>query len=490
MTNRIAPDSLALALETLALEEVSPEQLWRLRHALSQAATDTAGDLRHNARLVARRSRHGSLSLFVPGDGPPPHQPLRLATFDRHGRLLLLLGWRDDGSRRALQRCKVRGLDGRFLGVTAATASHMGWGTSDCVWTLDGEVGFRQQRFLTHFRAVRYTDVAAIPPLDDPGILPTGAGSSLLNVLSLLSQDQGKRLLRYRGPYPSERLFGTLREAFHSGGEAGSIRERFTRGAQEAALHMEMREAEVDWTPAPHEYFFPAAHTCVQLRDGIEKVYDRGRVSYHPVLSVNAHALRTEHSEDGQVRHIASLTLLGQSVEDHLFLSAEGTILARPLPPRRWHVRQPARLSDEWKAVLVRLIAAESAPALQPELWPVIDDMALTWGTVEGELWEETKTAFVLHAGMVAVYREALAEARSAGHALLLAARFTSELARLIGPLVRIRAQARLAQRSLEDQQVALFFQTPADSGVSDDELRTILSRLAIGENLPVVSAE
>ena len=116
--------------------------------------------------------------------------------------------------------------------------------------------------------------------------------------------------------------------------------------------------------------------------------------------------------------------------------------------------------------------------------------MALTWGTVEGELWEETKTAFVLHAGMVAVYREALAEARSAGHALLLAARFTSELARLIGPLVRIRAQARLAQRSLEDQQVALFFQTPADSGVSDDELRTILSRLAIGENLPVVSAE
>ena len=205
MTNRIAPESLALALETLALEEVAPEQLGRLRHALSQAVTDTAGDLRHNARLVARRSRHGSLSLFVPGDGPP-HQPLRLATFDRHGRLLLLLGWRDEGSRRALQRFKVRGLDGRFLGVTAATASHLGWGTSDCVWTLDGEVGFRQQRFLTLFRAVRYTDVAAIPPLDDPGLLPTGAGSSLLNVLSLLSQDQGKQAPPLPWPLPQRTL--------------------------------------------------------------------------------------------------------------------------------------------------------------------------------------------------------------------------------------------------------------------------------------------
>ena len=96
---------------------------------------------------------------------------------------------------------------------------------------------------------------------------------------------------------------------------------------------MEMREAEVDWTPAPHEYFFPAAHTCVQLRNGIEKVYDRGRVYYHPVLSVNAHALRTEHSEDGQVRHIASLTLLGQSVEDHLILSARAQSWPAPYRP-------------------------------------------------------------------------------------------------------------------------------------------------------------
>ena len=485
----ITPASLALALETLALEDLAPGLLNRLRHALGQAAADPTGDLRHLGRPIARRSQHGSLSLFVP-DEPPPHAPLRLATFDRHGRLLLLLTWRGEGSDRTLQRFKVRGLDGRFLGVSAATASHLGWGLSDCLWTLDGEVGFQQQRFLTLFRAVRYTDVAAIPPLDDPGSLPPGAGSSVLNVFALLSQDQGKRALRYRGPYPSERLFGTLREAFHSGGEAGSARERFTRGAQEAALRLEMREAEVDWTPSPYEYFFPAAHTCVQLRKGIEKVYDRGRVYCHPELSVNAHALRTDYTEDGQVYYTASLTLLGQSVEDHLVLSVEGTILARPLPPHRWHVREPSQLSDELKAVFVRLIAAESAPALQPEMWPVVDAMRLSWGTVRGELWEERKTGLVLHAGMVAVYREALAGAQSAGQALLLAARFTSELARLIGPLVRMRAQARLARRSLEDQRVALLFHTPADRGLSNDDLRAVLSRLALGEDLPAVSAE
>lgn len=489
MPDTIAPDSLALAIETLALEGLAPGQLGRLRRALGQAVADPAGDLRHHARLIAQRSQHGSLSFFVP-DAPTLHKPLRLASFDRHGRLLLLLSWQGEGRDRTLHRFKVRGLDGRFLGVSAATASHLGWGISDCLWTLDGELGFHQQRFLSLFRAVRYTDVAAIPPVDDPGSLPTGAGSSVLNVLSLLSQDQGKSVLRYRGPYPSERLFGTLREAFHSGGEAGSTRERFTRGTQEAALRMEMREAEVDWTPSPYEYFFPAAHTCVQLRKGIEKVYDRGRVYYHPGLAVNAHALRTEHTADGYVRYTASLTLLGQSVEDHLVLSAEGAIIARPHPPRRWHVREPTQLSDELKAVFVRLIAAESAPALHPELWPVLDEMRLSWGTVQGELWEERKTGLVLHAGMVAVYRKALAGAQSAGQALLLAARFTSELARLIGPLVRLRAQARLARRSLEDQQVALLFHTPADSGVSNDELRAVLSRLALGEDLPVVSAD
>ena len=487
MTDRIAPDVLSIVLETLAMEEVAPDLLNTLTQQLNRAVSQIENgilSLRDNAHLVAQRSQYGSLSLFAPA--PSPSQPpQRLATFDRHGRLLLLLTWEADGT---LTRCKVRGLDGHFLGVTPCASTHFGWGLSDCLWTLDDELGFRLDRFLTQFRSVPYQDVTALPPLDDPGRLPTGTGSTVLNVLSLLSHDQAKSVLRYRGPYPSDQLFATLRESFRTGGEIGTSRERFTQGAEEAASQLAMKEAEIDWAPAPYERFFPAAHTCVQLRNGIEKVYDRGRVYYHPNLTVSAHAVRTEHTRDGQVVYTASLVLLGQSIEDHLIMDANGQILERPVPPQRWHVRAPAQLSAEWKAVLVRLIAAESATALHPELWPVIDEMPLTWGTVRGELWEEKRTEFVLHAGMIAVYRETVAAARSAGEALLLAARFTSELARLIGPLVRLRAQERLAQRSLEDQHVALFFHTPSDSGVSDDDLRKFLSRLALGEDLPVVS--
>ena len=499
MTDSIAPDVLSIALETLALEEVAPDLLNTLTQQLNQAVAQThngilslqySANADDNAHLVAQQSQHGSLSLFAPAQSSP-QPPQRLATFDRRGRLLLLMTWQADGT---LVRCKVRGLDGHFLGIIPGASSHLGWGLSDCLWTLDDrddendELGFRPDRFLTLFRSVPYQDITALPPLDDPGRLPTGTGSTVLNVLSLLSQDQGKSALRYRGPYPSAQLFATLCESFHTGGESGASRERFTQGAEEAAVHLEMKEAALDWSPSPYERFFPAAHTCVQLRDGIEKVYDRGRVYYHPNLAVSAHALRTEHCHNGQVTYTASLVLLGQSIEDHLILDANGEILERPVPPQRWHVRAPAQLSADWKAVLVRLIAAESAAALHPELWPVVEEMPLTWGTVQGELWEEKRTEFVLHAGMIAVYRETVAAARSAGEALLLAARFTSELARLIGPLVRLRAQERLAQRSLEDQQVALFFNTPSDSGLSDDELRKFLSRLALGEDLPVVS--
>ena len=76
---------------------------------------------------------------------------------------------------------------------------------------------------------------------------------------------------------------------------------------------------------------------------------------------------------------------------------------------------------------------------------------------------------------------------RSAGEGLLLAARFTSELARLLGPLVRTQAQARMAELSPEAQQVSLLFSTATAHGLSDNELRAFLSRLVLGEELPRV---
>lgn len=486
MAADIVKHTLSQALAILAAEDVPAALVNALSQRLSHAtAVVEQGTLvlRAGGYPVALLSPHGSLTLFTPPSSSAT-VPGRLATFDRRSRLLLLISRAADGR---LVQFKVRGLDGRFFGVVRGAASHLGWGLSDSISLLEGEEGFVIDRPLTLFRSVTYEDLDFLPPLDSPARLPAGGGSTVLNVLALLGHDQGKTALRYRGPYPSERLFATLSESFRYSGEPGAIRERFLQNAEERALHLTMAEVPVDWQPYPHERFFPAAHTCVQLRDGVEKVYDRGRMYYRPDLSVNAHAVRVEQREDGQIRYIASLMILGQALEDHLVLDAAGEILERPATAPSPTVRGSAFLSDEWKAVLVRLIATESTPLLQSALWPVLDELTLVWGEVPGELWAITGNELVLHAGMVTVYREALARVRSAGEGLLLAARFTSELARLLGPLVRNRAQERLAALSPEEQRVSLLLASPAPAGLSNNELRTFLMRLAQGGELPTV---
>ncbi|HEV8716109.1 MAG TPA: hypothetical protein VGX03_25195 [Candidatus Binatia bacterium] len=479
-------DLLAQALSTLAVEDVPSDLVAALTTELHRAtvtAEQGCLSLRVSEQLLAVLSAHGSLTFFLPlpaNQGPPK----RLATFDRRGRLLLLVARGTDGT---LLRFKVRGLDGRFLGVVRGAASHLGWGLSDSVGLLEGKEGFALDRSLTLFRSVAYEDIDLLPPLDAPTQLPVGGGSTVLNVLALLAKDQGKTVLRYRGPYPSERLFATLCESFRYSGEPGVTRERFTRDAEEAAMQLTMLETSVEWQPHPHERFFPASHTCVQLRDGVEKLYDRGRIYYRPDLATSAQALRVLQESDGQVRYVASLMILGQALEDHLILDALGEIVERPAVKRNWSIRGAAQFSDEWKAMLARLIATESTPLLRPALWPVMDELTLVWGETPGELWTEAGNELLLHAGIVTAYREALARVRSAGESLLLAARFTSELARLIAPLVRARAQERMAGLSPEDQQVSLLFSSSEPPGLPDNELRAFLTRLALGEELPAV---
>src|SRR5581483_6022524 len=172
----------------------------------------------------------------------------------------------------------------------------------DSVSLLEGETGFKIAHPLTLFRSVAYEDLDSLPPLDDPVRLPLGAGSTLLNVLAMLAHDQGKAALRYRGPYPTERLFATLSESFRYRGEPGAMRERFAQGAEETAVQLAMKEAPVDWEPLPHERFFPAGHTCVQLRNGVEKIYDRGRVYYRSGLATGAYVIRTDRTNEEQLR--------------------------------------------------------------------------------------------------------------------------------------------------------------------------------------------
>jgi hypothetical protein len=488
MTDSFSPDIFSSVLNTLVAESLPADLIATLSSALAHAirTTQQEGEVfTVDNHRVAERSSHGSLTFFLP-PSQSQSMPHRFATFDRRGRLLLLL-YRDSTGN--LMRFKARGLDGRFLGVERGAASHLGWGMSDSVSLLEGETGFTVARPLTLFRSVAYEDLDALPPLDDPVRLPLGAGSTLLNVLALLAYDQGKSVLRYRGPYPTERLFTTLSESFRYRGEPGVMRERFAQGIEETALNLTMKEVPVDWEPLPYERFFPSTQTCVQLRNGVEKIYDHGRVYYCPELTTNAYAIRTDRTVEERPRYVAGLAVLGQAIEDHLILDAQGELCERPPIQVHQILRGPIQLSDDWKALLVRLIASESTSMLRPALWPVMDELTLEWESMHNELWSQAGNTISLHAGMVTVYRQALAQIQSAGEGLLLAARFTSELSRLIGPLVRARAQERLAGLSSEAQQISLFFATSTPQGLSDNELRAFLTRLALGEELPKVEA-
>lgn len=486
MTDHFPKDVLSAALNVLEVETENTALLSALSSTVEQATGSQEPHgyaLRIGGHLVAFRSLYGGLMFFWP---PALTQgyPRRLASFDRAGRLLGLFHWTAEGK---LTHFKARGPDGRFLGVVRGAASHLTWGNSDSVWLLEDEDGFNIDRSLTLFRTVTYEDIDFLPPLDNPPALPAGGGSTVLNVLALLAQDQGKSLLRYRGPYPSDRLFATLRESFRYSGEPGVIRERFTQDAEAAALNLEMKEVEVDWAPSPHERFFPAAHTCVQLRDGVEKVYDRGRIYYRPDLTTEAYTIWIRQIEDSRPLYVAGLMILGQALEAHLVLDDSGMIVERPAVRRDWDIRGGMQLSDEWKACLVRLIASESSSLLRSAFWPAIEELTFLWAPVRGKLWMLDGNEVYLHAGMAAVYRGALSRTKSAGESLLLAARFASELARLIGPLIRTRAQERLSGLSSQDQHVALLFAATETQGLSDNDLRKFLTRVAQGEELPVV---
>jgi hypothetical protein len=487
MIDPFPKELLTQALHILTIELDSSTVTSALSSALAQATSSSVNDghyLRVGDQPVVHRSLTGAVTFFLP-PSLAQGQHRRLASFDRNGRLLLFINWSREGR---LSNFKVRGLDGVFLGVVRGAAHHLSWGESDSVWLLDGEEGFAIERSLTLFRSVAYEDLDFLPPLDNPTVLPAGGGSTVLNVLALLARDQVKSVLRYRGPYPSERLFTTLRESFRYSGEPGANRERFTQGLEEAALRLEMKEAEVDWAPAPHERFFPAAHTCVQLRDGVEKVYDRGRIYFRPDLAVDAQAIWLRQTEEGRTLYVAGLMILGQALEAHLVLDESGMIVERPPIKRDWDLRGRLQLSDDWKAMLVRLIASESSPLLHSALWPVMAELTFMWEPLRGKLWTIEGNEIGLHAGIVTVYRAALSQTKSAGESLLLAARFASELARLIAPLLRVRAQAQLSGLSSQDQQIALLFSSTGPQGLSDDELRKFLTRIALGEELPVVS--
>jgi len=365
--------------------------------------------------------------------GPPRR---RLVQFDRHGHLIVACHWTPDGT---LAWARCRSADGRWIGVEPGADAHPAWGHSDRVWLLDGEEPWRPVEPLSVFRALDWARLDHIPPLAEPRRLPPGAGSAVLNLLAGIMKDQGRGRVRYRGPFPSEQLFTTLLESFRHDPTQALPLERF------------LADGGLDWLPAPYESHQVAPWVTVQLRQDIDKVVADGVTFYRPEWQgIKRREPRVVRDEGERV--VCSLWALGGPLEDRLSLDRSGEIL--DAPPATAPDVPPAPLPPVWNSALGDLISRESAPALGPAIMEVLRATPLEWGAVPGDLvrpWEKRiRLSARLREAAAASLRSAAPGRERAEQAL----RFVLEVARLLGPEVRGRAQALM--ESLPEAEQAL----------------------------------
>jgi hypothetical protein len=115
-----------------------------------------------------------------------------------------------------------------------------------------------------------------------------------------------------------------------------------------------------------------------------------------------------------------------------------------------------------WRAALGELIARESAPALAAEIARVTAELTLEWGPVPGDLLRVHGQEVRLSRRLREAGAAALAGAASPPERAEQALRFVLEVARLLGPEVRLRAQARLEARP-ESEQRRILEGAPAE---------------------------
>ncbi len=426
-------------LERDEIHSLDAERIGLLIHALDDADPPVS------------TGRWGTLIGYVPG---PARR--RLVQFDRRGHLIAAFTWRPDGT---LHWARCRTAQGQWVGIDPRSTTHPGWGTSDRVWLLDR--AFVPREALTVFQALDYERLDVIPPLAHPRRLPAGAGTAILDLLAGLMKDQGVGRVRYRGPYPTEQLFTALLESFRYDPSVGDPLDRFMDGGA------------LDWLPAPHERHHVTPSVTVQLRQEIDKVVMDGVTFYRrDWQAVTRREPRVVRSDGDRV--VCSLWALGRAIEDPLVLDRSGEVIAVRSPAA--NDTPPAPFPPVWAPALAELIARESAPALAGSIRDAMASLRLEWGSTAGDLLRVSGTSITvsrrLRDAAVAWIRDPTAGAERAERAV----QFVLEVARLLGPTVRLLAQVRLEEADEDEQQRAFLEPDPSPLPDSIGRLLTLVA--------------
>ena len=352
----------------------------------------------------------------------------RAVLHDRRARPSAVLVWAED---EALASASVRLPDQTWISVEPRAGAEAPWGVVDRLW--------RGSEPLTVLTATDWAHVTTIPTVAEPGRIPAGGGTALLNLLATLARDQGVTRVTYDGPYPTEALFLSLTECFRP-------------DPVDEPLARFMAGDDLGWSPAPFEPCFGDT-AYVQWRARVEKVVWRGRVyAREDWGAVRRHAPLRVHDDGDGVR--CSLWALGAPIEGHLLLDADGRIRSVVAPALEDAPVRPLRPAI--RDGVIAIVTAMSAAALGDDIRAAASALRYTCGPLEADLarvdGEEARVSATLAAAIARKLRSSAApEARAQ---LALAA--LAEIAAALGDVLRARAQARLAAASPAAQAAAL----------------------------------
>jgi hypothetical protein len=342
--------------------------------------------------------------------------------------------------------------------------------------------GGTEPALLTVSAALDWDRIPAIPALADPTRLPPGAGTAVLNLLAGLAADQTRSPLRYRGPFPTEQLFWALTGSFQFDAAVPDPLETFSGAAEAAFAAGTMREAPLDWTPAPHERLFLDGGICLQLREGLESVVWEGR-RYHRDSTQGRprpghRVVRAVTGPGGTLRYVASLVALGHPVEDHLTFDAAGEPIERRAPAEDTEPgRGDAPLPGAWREALGALLPLDATRLLGtaiPSVWP---ELRLAWGDVPRDLVEARGSSIRLSRRLAELYRTELARLPPVGRRALARA-LVREVLGLVGPPVRRAAATWLEAQSPDRQETLLVAAAAEDRGPAAARAATLLRPL------------
>jgi hypothetical protein len=136
----------------------------------------------------------------------------------------------------------------------------------------------------------------------------------------------------------------------------------------------------------------------------------------------------------------------------------------------------PAALPPVWGPALAELIARESAPALAGSIRDAMAGLTLEWGGTAGDMLRVDSGRITVSRRLrdvaIAWIRGAPAGAERAERAV----QFVLEVARLLGPTVRLLAQVRLEDAGEDEQQRALLEGTVSPFSESIARLLTLVA--------------